>query len=54
MTPEAAACNRHQTQYTKNGSHKLSSIKKCGTFFLLEKLNNTTKDLSLCENKDTE
>jgi len=36
MTLEAAACNTHQTQYTKNGSNKLSSIKIVKLFFIEE------------------
>ena len=54
MTLKALACNKHQTQYTKNGSHKMSSMKNVKLFFLLEKLHNATKDLSLCEDEDNE
>jgi hypothetical protein len=53
MTLKEAVCNKHQTQYNKNGSHKLSSIENMN-FFLLETLRNMTRDLSFCENEDTE
>ena len=35
MTLKAATCNKHQTQYIKNGSHKMPSIKNVKNFLFI-------------------